>query len=224
MKKVFLFMILIYISCGPDPIPDPESVNLVAPNNLESCTTASRVNDLERQVRFQWTAALNTDQYELIIENTLTNQQFRSTTYLLNVSVILPAGAPYRWFVRSKASLTKVTADSQTWSFYLEDSPEESHFPFPAKLISPENNSTVSLNLSGEVLFSWQAKDLDEDIESYQLYIGSSEDQLSIKRDGILHTQTSEILEENSEYFWQVITIDENQNQSRSKVFSFQTD
>ena len=95
---------------------------------------------------------------------------------------------------------------------------------FPAKLISPENNSTVSLNLSGEVLFSWQAKDLDEDIESYQLYLGSSEDQLSLKREGILQTQTTEILEENSEYFWQVITIDENQNQSRSKVFSFQTD
>jgi len=224
MKKVFLFMILIVLGCGPDPIPDPESVFLIAPDNLESCTTASRVNDLERQVRFQWTAALNTDQYELVIENTLTNQQFRSTTYLLNVSVILPAGAPYRWFVRSKSSLTPVTSDSQSWSFYLEDSPEESHFPFPAKLIFPENNSTVTLNASGETLFSWQAKDLDEDIESYQLYIGNNEDQLSLKREGILQTQTSEILEENSEYFWQVITIDENQNQSRSKVFSFQTD
>ena len=140
MKKVFLFMILIVLGCGPDPIPDPESVFLIAPDNLESCTTASRVNDLERQVRFQWTAALNTDQYELVIENTLTNQQFRSTTYLLNVSVILPAGAPYRWFVRSKSSLTPVTSDSQSWSFYLEDSPEESHFPFPAKLISPEKS------------------------------------------------------------------------------------
>ena len=160
----------------------------------------------------------------MVIENTLTNQQFRSTTSLLNASVILPSGAPYRWFVRSKASLTTVTADSQNWSFYLEDSPEESHFPFPAKLILPENNSTVTLNASGETLFSWQAKDLDEDIESYKLYIGSSEDQLSLKREGILQTQTSEILEENSEYFWQVIIIDENQNQSRSKVFSFQTD
>ena len=224
MKKVLLFMILIVLGCGPDPIPDPESVFLITPDNLESCTTASRVNDLERQVRFQWTAALNTDQYELIVENTLTNQQFRSTTSLLNASLILPAGAPYRWFVISKSSLTPVTVDSQSWSFYLEDSPEESHFPFPAKLIFPENNSTVTLNASGETLFSWQAKDLDEDIESYQLYIGNNEDQLSLKREGILQTQTSEMLEENSEYFWQVITIDQNQNQSRSKVFSFQTD
>ena len=77
---------------------------------------------------------------------------------------------------------------------------------------------------SREVLFSWQAKDLDEDITSYHLYIGSSEDQLSLKREGILQTQTTEILDEKSEYFWQVITIDENTNQSRSKVFSFQTD
>ena len=26
-------MILIVLGCGPDPIPDPESVNLVAPNS-----------------------------------------------------------------------------------------------------------------------------------------------------------------------------------------------
>ena len=224
MKKVFLITILIVLGCVPEPTPDPGTVNLVAPNDLESCTTASRVNDLERQVRFQWTAALNADQYELIIENTLTNQQFRSSTYLLNISVILPAGFPYQWFVRSKSSLTTASADSQTWSFYLEDLPGESHFPFPAKLLQPENNSIVSLTNSREVLFSWQAKDLDEDITSYHLYIGSSEDQLSLKREGILQTQTTEILDEKSEYFWQVITIDENTNQSRSKVFSFQTD
>mgnify|MGYP004318202503 CR=1 FL=1 len=65
---------------------------------------------------------------------------------------------------------------------------------------------------------------IDEDITSYHFYIGSSENQLSLKREGILQTQTTEILDEKSEYFWQVITIDENRNQSRSKVFSFQTD
>ena len=223
MKKVVLFMILIVLGCSPDPIPDPESVFLVAPDNLESCTTASRVNDLERQVRFQWTASLHTDQYELIIENVLTNQQFRSSTFLLNASVILPAGSPYRWFVRSKSSLTSVTSDSQTWNFYLEDYPLESHFPFPAKLVLPENNSTISLTISGEVLFSWQAKDLDEDIESYELYLGSTQDQLLLKRGEILQNQTSEVLENNTVYYWQIVTIDENQNQSKSQVYSFQT-
>ena len=82
---------------------------------------------------------------------------------------------------------------------------------------------TLSLTISGEVLFSWQAKVLDEDIESYELYLGSTQDQLLLKRGEILQNQTSEVLENNTVYYWQIVTIDENQNQSKSQVYSFQT-
>ena len=35
MKNWKLFVLLLLGSCGPDPIPDPEPVNLVAPEKLK---------------------------------------------------------------------------------------------------------------------------------------------------------------------------------------------
>ena len=68
MKGFGILLIILFYSCAPDPIPDPETVFLVAPINLEPCITTSSVNDSEKQVQFQWTASLHTDQYELIIQ------------------------------------------------------------------------------------------------------------------------------------------------------------
>ena len=47
----------------------------MAPKNLESCANAVRINDTDRQVRFEWTEALNVDQYELIVENSITKEK-----------------------------------------------------------------------------------------------------------------------------------------------------
>ena len=70
MKKWMLFCIgFALYSCGPEPIPDPGIVQLVAPKNLDLCTTADKLNDSESQVKFVWNAALNTDDYELVIRN-----------------------------------------------------------------------------------------------------------------------------------------------------------
>ena len=85
----FLLMILILWGCGPDPIPDPEAPTLIAPANLNECNTAIVLNELESQVKFEWTNALNTDSYELIIENSLTNIKLIKKTYHLNRLITL---------------------------------------------------------------------------------------------------------------------------------------
>ena len=74
--NLFLLITLILLSCGPDPIPEPEPSSLIAPVNLNECTTAIVLNDFERQVQFEWTMALNTDSYQLVIENSLTNIKY----------------------------------------------------------------------------------------------------------------------------------------------------
>ena len=74
MKNWKLFVLLLLESCGPDPIPDPEPVNLVAPQNLNSCTTASRNNDsTESQVDFQWTCGTTCGQLRSLLFNNSTN-------------------------------------------------------------------------------------------------------------------------------------------------------
>ena len=77
-----------FFYCVSDTPLHPESVSLISPKNLESCTNAVSINETDRQVRFEWTEALNVDQYELIVENSITKEKFISNTPLLNLSLI----------------------------------------------------------------------------------------------------------------------------------------
>ena len=223
MKKLIVLFFIFLFSCGPDPIPDPQAVFLLAPENFNNCTSASRINNVEREVTFRWTAALFAESYELIVQNTINQEIFLSSTAMLNESLILPGGSTYQWFVRSKSSLTPVTADSSSWQFYLEGDPTLSHFPFPANLITPENNTTVVLT-GNTFLLEWQGNDLDNDIVFYDLYLGKNPNQLFLTQSEIELTQFSVTLESDSIYYWQIITHDKSQNQSKSSIFSFQTD
>jgi hypothetical protein len=143
---------------------------------------------------------------------------------LLNASIILPSGANYRWSVRSKSTLTPVTTDSQSWQFYLEGDPQTSHFPFPAQLNVPEDEAEISLNPANSFLFQWEGADLDEDIISYDFYLGQEPNLLRLHQAAISNSQITIELSSGSTYYWQIITRDTQQNESSSMVFIFQTE
>ena len=194
MRYLAFFLVFIFFSCGPDPIPVPEPSILIAPSNLNTCNTASRINDLERQVRFQWTASLNTESYNLVVQNTLTGEQQTITTTLLTESIILTSGAPYQWYIISKSSLTEAEGKSSIWYFYLEGNPQASHFPFPALLLAPSDKLIVSLNASNAFTFEWEGNDLDNDIQDYDFYLGTSSSFLNREREAITTQQVTCLL------------------------------
>ena len=136
----------------------------------------------------------------------------------------MPGGAPYHWFIRSKSSLTPVSTKSESWQFYLEGDSTTSHFPFPAILLAPANTITVSLSNENNFLFQWEGNDLDDDIVSYDLYLGTEANQLMLEQEGILGMQTTVELISAETYYWQIISFDNQQNKSESAVFEFQTD
>ena len=218
----FLSLILIW-SCGSEPIPEPQATVLIAPADLNECTTALVLSETERQVKFQWTLALNTDSYELVVVNTLTNARYEKTSSLLTESIVLTSGASYRWYVNSKSLLSSAVGKSSVRQFYLEGSQDESYLPFPAVLLRPENQSIVDLESSGDFLFDWEGYDLDEDIVSYAVYLGKTEDNLDLVQEGLTVSQLSLSFDTGERYFWQIITLDSEGNTSKSEVYSFQT-
>ena len=224
MRYLAFFLSFIFFSCGPDPIPVPEPSLLIAPSNLNICNTASRINDLERQVRFQWTAPLNTESYNLVVQNTLTGEQQTITTSLLTESIILTSGAPYQWYVISKSSLTVEEGKSSIWYFYLEGNPQASHFPFPALLLAPSDELIVSLNAINAFTFEWEGNDLDNDIQGYDFYLGTSSSFLNKEREAITSQQVTLVLISNTIYFWQIISKDLQGNRSTSEIYQFQTE
>ncbi len=223
MRKLLLSCLgFLLCTCGPEPIPDPGATSLVAPKNLDSCTTADKLNDSESQVSFVWGTALNTDDYELVIRNQKTGIVTRKTTVLTSLNQVLQRGANYSWWVVSRAALSNVTTKSEVWFFYLEGEPELKHTPFPAALVFPEFEAVVTLT-DNQVLLEWKGTDLDNDIAFYQLYFGTDPDKLALVADNLTQTKNGQTVVSDTVYYWQVITVDREGNTSASRVGQFST-
>ncbi|MGB1362023.1 MAG: hypothetical protein ACPG7V_02140, partial [Flavobacteriaceae bacterium] len=105
---------------------------------------------------------------------------------------------------------------------YLEGLPTSSHFPFPAKLLSPEHNSQISLE-NGAFTLRWEAVDLDNDIESYDVYLGADPDDLKGVAENLTTKSFSVNLTHDRYYYWKVATKDQQGNVSHSSVGIFRT-
>ena len=168
IKKFISFFVLILIFSCKESIPDPEQVVLVNPENNNTCLF-SNSNSNFAEVEFSWTESKHTDNYDLIIENQITNENISKTTNLTTSQVNLERGAPYSWYVVSKSDSSENIALSETRNFYLEAESQLAHIPFPAKLIYPLNESI--LNSVNIVTLQWEGYDLDGDIKNYDLII-----------------------------------------------------
>tara|TARA_B100001063_G_scaffold48964_1_gene42887 strand:+ start:249 stop:923 length:675 start_codon:yes stop_codon:yes gene_type:complete len=222
MKRCYWVLLLILVACKKEVIPDPESVLLLAPENNNNCTTAIRVSDQQSQVNFSWQESLHTDEYELVVRNILTNVDQKKLTLRFSSSIVLENGKQYSWWVNSKSFQTENIAKSQVWTFYIEGIPTSSHFPFPAKLLSPENNTQVSLE-NGVLTLSWEAIDLDNDVVDYDVYLGPDPDDLELALENLTTNSISATLIPDRYYYWKVATRDKQGNISNSDIGVFRT-
>lgn len=219
------FGMLILISCGgnDDPPPTPGMVQLVFPNQNSECTTGVSVNDELSQVTFEWQASENTESYTLTAVNLNTNAPQSINTATTSASLSINKGTPYSWSVRSTNSQSSEDANSETWLFYNSGS-QTTYAPFPAQLLSPISGSTVAPNSSDEVTLRWSGADVENDIESYEVFFSDQNPPNTSLQ--IVDAFTSELnvsVLDNTVYFWKVVTTDSQGNTSDSGVFEFKT-
>jgi hypothetical protein len=222
MKRCLFLFLLMTIACKKEVIPDPEAALLIAPKNNDNCNTDVVVSDKQSQVNFVWQEAAHTDKYELVVRDILTNLDQKKLTTRLFSSMVLNRGKQYSWWINSKSEQTENTSQSKVWTFYLEGLPISSHFPFPAKLLSPENNAQISLD-NGTYTLRWEVVDLDNDIKSYDVYLGVDPDDLNMAAEGLTTTSFSVDLTSDRYYYWKVTTKDLQGNISHSIVGIFMT-
>ncbi len=222
MKRYLYILLLIFAACKKEVIPDPEAALLLGPENNNNCNTAIRLSDQQSQVNFSWQEALHTDKYELVVRDILTNVDKKKETLRLSSSVILERGKQFSWWVNSISEQSQNITKSQVWTFYLEGLPTSSHFPFPAKLLIPEHNSQVSLE-NGTLTLRWEVVDLDNDVESYDVYFGTDPDDLNLAAENLTTNSISVTLNPDQYYYWKVSTRDKEGNVSHSIVGVFRT-
>lgn len=220
VKNLHIILFILLMGCK-DPIPTPEAALLLLPEADQSCLYVS-VDSAKARVTFSWELALHTDTYTINVVNLVTQELTSIRTEEITATLTLDRGTPYGWEVISSSEVSNKVTPSESRRFYLEGEKQFSYVPFPAKLVSPEMNEVVSLN-NGSINLTWTGLDLDNDIDSYAVFLGTSEDDLAEIATGLVSPNHSVSLQSNTAYVWQVTTRDELNNVSTSPYFRFQT-
>ena len=150
----------------------------------------------------------------------MTNLKNSRTINQTFAKVTLERGAPYSWYVVSKSESTENIALSETRNFYLEGPSQLTHIPFPAKLISPLNESII--NSADIVAFQWEGYDLDGDIDNYDLIIENTSNGQEIKYEKIINQNFEVELQIGNIYLWKITTRDKENNLSSSVNSTFE--
>ena len=122
----------------------------------------------------------------------------------------------------SKAIDYETFSKSNVWTFYLEGYQQQSHFPFPADLLSPQADEQISL-ADGKFVLRWESTDLDNDIIEYDIYLGTDPDELILQAEKLKLNSVELSLSSGQNYYWKVLTRDSEGNVSNSPVQMFRT-
>lgn len=225
------FTLVVFLSCGSatDPLPeeeeqieDPNATTLIFPEDNTECQEGTIISDNQSRVLFQWNESEHTDSYEVHLENLDNGIESIHESNTNELQIIIERGTAYSWFVVSKSNASAEIAESATWKFYNTGAGVVNYAPFPADLLSPANNGTVTIG-SGNVLLDWEASDIDNDIVSYEVFMDTNNPP-SASRGTTSETEITLNAIANTRYYWFIEVVDSANNISKSEVFSFSTE
>lgn len=231
MKRIVLLfgsLILLVNSCTPEepvvPI-NPSAPTLISPANDETCLDGTSINDSQSNVDFRWSSAANALSYELVVTNLLTQSSQTYPATSNQTTVALTKAEPYNWSVKSIGEVGSIPSQSTQWKFYLAGDAVVNFAPFPSELISPQSGANVTPDINNLIKLQWNASDVDDDLAQFEVYLDKN-DATTIIKTIAYQTEEESIeidVENGSTYYWKIIAIDTNQNQSSSGVYSFRT-
>ena len=229
MRKIALLFggfILLLSSCAKDPIPvEPGVASLISPANNETCLDGTSLNDTQSNVSFSWSAASNAISYEVIISNLQSQSSQTYTAPSNQTTIALTKAEPYSWIVKSIGEDGSTPSESEQWKFYLAGEGTINYAPFPSELISPRSGANITPDINNLVILNWNGSDVDGDLESFEVYLDQN-DATTLNTTLPFQNNNNSIeveVENNATYYWKVVAIDTNGNQSNSGVYAFRT-
>ncbi len=203
-------------------VAQPDKPVLLFPASNSVCTTGSAISSSQTNITFTWNKAANANQYDLNIKNLLTNV-ITTKRYTGTIAIVpLLNGTPYAWAIVSRTSQdTSLATVSDIWKFYVSGPGVVYYSPFPATIVAPLYNQTITAN-NGNVNLSWTASDPDNDIVSYDVYFGTSSTTPALLKAGVTDLFLNNVpVNSATTYYWRVITNDSKGNTSDSGIYYF---
>jgi hypothetical protein len=129
MKKLLyvpLVFIILLCGCGKKDVSNitptgltllPSTLAFPAQNSL--CISGTVISAGQSSIAFKWTAAENTDGYDITITNLLTSAITTQTVNQPQADVVLLRNTPYSWFITSKSTKTAALPKVMYGSFTI---------------------------------------------------------------------------------------------------------
>ena len=219
-------LVLLLVHCQKTEQPaDPGVANLISPVDKETCLDGVSINDTQSNVTFEWGTATDALSYELEIANLLTQSTQVFTSDTNELSIALSKAEPYSWSVRSIGETGTAPSVSDPWKFYLAGDAVVNYAPFPAELITPRSGANTTPDINNLVILRWAADDVDNDLNRFEVYLDAIDGTTLNQEIAYLaqETQLEVEVENNTVYYWKIVAIDLNGNQSSSGVYTFRT-
>ena len=219
-------MLLLLVHCQKTELPtDPGVANLISPVDKETCLDGVSINDTQSNVIFEWSTATGALSYELEIANLLTQSTQLYSSDTNELSIALSKAEPYSWLVRSIGETGTTPSVSDPWKFYLAGDAVVNYAPFPAELITPRSGANTTPDINNLVILRWAADDVDNDLNRFEVYLDAIDGTTLNQEIAYLaqETQLEVEVENNTVYYWKIVAIDLNGNQSSSGVYTFRT-
>ena len=219
-------LVLLLVHCQKTELPaDPGVANLISPVDKETCLDGVSINDTQSNVNFVWGTATGALSYELEIANLLTQSTQLYSSDTNELSIALSKAEPYSWSVRSIGETGTTPSMSDPWKFYLAGNVVVNYAPFPAELITPRSGANTTPDINNLVILRWTADDVDDDLNRFEVYLDTT-DGTTLNQEIAYQAQETQLeveVENNTVYYWKIVAIDLNGNQSSSGVYTFRT-
>ena len=219
-------LVLLLAHCQKTEQPvDPGVANLISPVDKETCLDGVSINDTQSNVTFVWGTATDALSYELEIANLLTQSTQVFTSDTNELSIALSKAEPYSWSVRSVGETGTAPSVSDPWKFYLAGDAVVNYAPFPAEFITPRSGANTTPDINNLVILRWTADDVDNDLDRFEVYLDAI-DGTTLNQEITYLAQETQLeveVENNTVYYWKIVAIDLNGNQSSSGVYTFRT-
>jgi len=217
--KILVICALLVVGCKKDPSP-PGAVTLLSPAKNSECSPIDSDSGNTNLVQFSWQAAANTDTYVLQLNelNSGTNQM--KTTTALSEILAIEKGAAFSWSVTAKNTEVTQTSVSETW-FFFSPGAETSYAPFPVEVLRPTGPKAF-IDVNGDVTIEWAGSDLDEDIDGYELYFGTTNNPALLATFNANVTTAKIAAVTKTVYYWRLVTKDSEGNTSDTGILSFE--
>lgn len=202
----------------PQPVPAPQAATLVFPGNNSTCLEGEVISPTQSRVTFQWNESQNTDSYQLVVRNLNTNQESSQSPSTSQATLTIARGAPFQWYVVSKAAGTNQTATSAQWRFYNEGPGISNYAPFPAEAVYPARGAHISG--AGTLALEWEGADVDDDIADYEVFFGTAPE-ADVSAGTTFLPSWEVTVTSGQTYYWKVQTRDAAGNSSESEIFDF---